>query len=349
MKNKQIILLAALLGISGAATAATSVTLYGRVDVGYEYKKVKNADGSFTQDTNSGSGGYSRYGIKGQEDLGNGLSATFQLEGAFEGDTGAITAGKTMFDRESNVGIKGNFGHIRLGRSISALEQATAFANTGRRFADIAVYKKLGSGTSVETRHSNALFYNYSHSSGFSFGADVTTKGGYKNDLTEGVSGTKAGYGVFAKYKGGGFEVGAGYQDDGVQKADTMRRQWAVAATYTYKPVTFGLSYSAGKDDVVNSATEAKLRHISAFVSGKLTKDDTLMAFYRHVKFERTTAAGVQTADEKTQRYGVEYVHALSKRTSIYADIVHQKSKDRGVNVDKNTFTGYNLAIRHNF
>ena len=136
--NKHAVLFAALFGASVSAFAATNVTLYGRVDVGYEVKDVKG-DGkgfadSLSQDTKNNSGGNTRFGIKGIEDLGNGYAATFQLEGSFDADTGAKTTNKTFFDRESTVGIKTPYGHIRLGRSYSVMEQALGFIDVGRRY-----------------------------------------------------------------------------------------------------------------------------------------------------------------------------------------------------------------------
>lgn len=342
--NKKAMLWLALFSVSSASIATTNVTLYGRVDVGYELKDVKGDDDNhLTQDTDDNSGGNTRIGIKGQEDLGNGYAATFQLEGRFDADTGSKTSGKTFFDRESTVGVKTPYGHIRLGRSYAAMDQAIGFMDVGRRYSSVGAYDFADVG--VKSRHSNAFFYNHTIEN-FSFGADVATKGGYNDGLTssEGVDGSKMAYGLFAKYKNDSVEVGLGYQDDGIQKSGKIRQQWSLAAAYTINPVTFGLSYSAGKDDVVN--TDGKLKNYGGFISGKLTPNDTLMAFYRRADFKNTSANTVLSND-KTSRYGLGYVHALSKRTSIYADVARQKTK--GLSGVKEEFTGWDIALRHNF
>ena len=354
--KKQAVVLAALLGVSGSALAATNVTLYGRVDVGYEVKDVKgdnkNFGDSLTQDTNDNSGGNTRIGVKGQEDLGDGYAATFQLEGRFDGDTGSKTSNRTFFDRESTVGLKTPYGQIRLGRSYSSMDQAIGFIDVGRRFSSVGTYDFV---KGVKTRHSNGFFYNHKIE-GFSFGGDITTIGGYNDGLKtvsgvpnvafsdEGVEGSKVAYGVFAKYQGNGLEAGVGYQNDGVEKSGSITKQWGVGVSYTLNPVTFGLSYSAGKDDVVGS--EGKIKNYGGYISGKLTANDTLMAFYRRANYTNTVA-GVKKTDDKATRYGIGYVHALSKRTSIYADIAREDAKDiSGASKKTNLF---DIALRHNF
>ncbi|MBS1174238.1 MAG: Outer rane porin protein 32 [Burkholderiaceae bacterium] len=355
----QLLLAAVLSAFAGVASAATSVTMYGRADVGYEYKKVDNSATSsdITQEAN-GNAGNNRFGIRGNEDLGNGVSATFQLEGRFEGDTGSKSTNRTFFDRESTVGIKGAFGHVRLGRSYAAMDNALGFIDLGRRYSSYSAYNQ---NWGVATRHSNALFYNYSNS-GFTVGADVTTKGGYNDGLktvagvdntsfsNEGVAGSKAAYGVFAKYKNTNLEVGLGYQDDGVQTSKKIRREWGAGAAYTFAPITLGASYAQGKDDVVGGATSAKLQTISAFLSGKISANDQLYLVFRREGLKDTAAGGTVKSNDKITRYALGYVHNLSKRTSIYADVARESKKDKtGAVVAGSKFWGYDIALRHNF
>ena len=339
--------------IAMGASAATSVTLYGRADVGYEYKRIDNSTtpSAITQEVAGGkSSGNNRFGIRGNEDLGNGLAATFQLEGRFDGDTGDKSAGRAFFDRESTVGIKGAFGHVRLGRSYATMDNALGFIDVGRRFSAYSAYNE---NWGVASRHSNALFYNYSKS-GFTVGADVATKGGYDDKpgtTNEGVAVTKAAYGAFAKYKNANLEVGLGYQDDGIQASKKIRREWGVGAAYTFAPITVGASYARGNDDVVGGATEAKLQTISAFLSGRISANDQLYLVYRREGLKDTTmASGAVSMNDKITRYALGYVHSLSKRTSIYADVARQLQKDKtGASVAGKEFWGYDIALRHNF
>ena len=260
--KKTLVALAVLGSFASVASAATSVTLYGRLDVGYDsfhHDGLKlQQDAIATQ---------SRFGVKGEEDLGNGLAATFKLEGRFSADTGAYT--KDMFDRESTVGLKGAFGHVRFGRALAAMDNGIGDFSVGERVASFDTY-------SSAARHSNSAFYDYSNS-GFSVGANVSTKGGAASNAVEGVDGTKVGYGLYAKYEADSFAVGAAYQRDG---EPNVRKEWGVGASYTFKPVTVGASYAQSKLD----GSDSKTKIINAYVSGDVTPNDTVYFQYNRNK-----------------------------------------------------------------
>ena len=191
--KKTLVALAVLGSFAGVASAATSVTLYGTVDGGYEDWQFKkdlkgkglNEGGPLVNKLTQG--GYSennsKFGIKGQEDLGNGLAAIFTLEGNFNVDHGETNAGQ-LFNRETTVGLKGSFGEVKIGRAKSQMELALGGIVPGSRVADVDLYSV------AMTRHSNGLFYSYDNA-GFSFGADVTTKGGAADNEDEGKNGSK--------------------------------------------------------------------------------------------------------------------------------------------------------------
>ena len=128
--KKTLIAMSVLLA-AGSAAAQSSVTLYGLADTGLQYEKFKerDADGFArsvgTTKLSSGVVNGSRLGIKGVEDLGNSLKATFNYELGFKSNTGAFSTygdndSLTGFGRAATVGLSGNFGHIRLGRDTTA-------------------------------------------------------------------------------------------------------------------------------------------------------------------------------------------------------------------------------------
>ncbi|PND30150.1 porin, partial [Achromobacter pulmonis] len=109
MKLTRTLLAGAILaGMAGAAHAETSVTLYGVVDLGLTYQRGKVG----TTDSNRGlyGGDYrsrigmsdgiqnngSRWGLRGVEDLGDGLSAVFTLESGFTANNGNRSQGGRM-------------------------------------------------------------------------------------------------------------------------------------------------------------------------------------------------------------------------------------------------------------
>ena len=110
--KKSLLALAVLGAFAGVASAQSSVSLYGTVDLSAKY--VKN-DGSTRRLSLSQDGiNSSQLGFKGTEDLGGGLKAGFLLLAGMNADTG--TTNTKFFNRRSTVSLWGNFGEIRLGR-----------------------------------------------------------------------------------------------------------------------------------------------------------------------------------------------------------------------------------------
>lgn len=121
MPNKLITPLIATLFCSCAlAQSSTSVTLFGRIDLSLRSTSGNStASGpggltapSMTQLTN---GSRSRWGIRVDEDLGNGWKAHVFLDSTINADNGTSTA--TYFDGRSTLGVSNpSFGRIDVGR-----------------------------------------------------------------------------------------------------------------------------------------------------------------------------------------------------------------------------------------
>ena len=113
-------------GIAGSATAQSSVTLYGNIDVSIGYQSNQTSVGSTSNGhsvvkQNSGIWSGSRFGFKGNEDLGGGNSAQFVLEEGFNGDTGSQSVSGLMFNRQAFVGLANReLGTVTLGRQYTA-------------------------------------------------------------------------------------------------------------------------------------------------------------------------------------------------------------------------------------
>jgi predicted porin len=137
---KKSLITLAVLAASGAASAQSSVTLFGIVDATVRYVNA-GTGGNVWALTNSGMTG-SRLGFRGTEDLGGGLSASFWLEAGINNDNGtgaasnlnnAPNSGATptgtqglTFNRRSTVSLAGSWGELRLGR-----DYVPAFWNVG--------------------------------------------------------------------------------------------------------------------------------------------------------------------------------------------------------------------------
>ena len=120
---KRCLFALAALAVVDAASAQSSVTLFGVVDGAVSgYKNTSetplgvSVSKSQTAVTSSGYNG-TRLGFRGTEDLGGGLAANFWLEAGFNVDTGiGASLGGLSFNRRSTVSLSGAFGEVRLGR-----------------------------------------------------------------------------------------------------------------------------------------------------------------------------------------------------------------------------------------
>jgi predicted porin len=112
-------MLVGLLSVSSGAFAQSNVLIYGRLDIAI--RRITNATsaGDSLTETMPGATTTSRWGLLGSEDLGNGLKATFKLEGGINPDVGTAAQSGRLFGRHATVGLSGSFGHITVGRQIS--------------------------------------------------------------------------------------------------------------------------------------------------------------------------------------------------------------------------------------
>lgn len=101
------------LTLGGVAHAQSSAVLYGVVDLALAKVTGKPVELAGAAPLTNGS---SRWGLRGTEDLGGGLKASFNLEAQFDATTGTGSAG---FIRGSNVSLSGGFGSLKLGRSLT--------------------------------------------------------------------------------------------------------------------------------------------------------------------------------------------------------------------------------------
>lgn len=117
---KKTLAAVAVLGAFAGSAVAADVTLYGLVDYGVRYQNL-DADKAGVDKTNkvdmkSGANSGPRFGLKGTEDLGNGVKVGFVLENGFAADTGALGDSKRLFDREAQLFVDGSFGRVSFGR-----------------------------------------------------------------------------------------------------------------------------------------------------------------------------------------------------------------------------------------
>lgn len=209
--NKTTAALIALSAFAGAAQAQSSVTLYGIADAGILYNNnVKGHSQVALSSANS-----SRFGLRGAEDLGGGLSAIFTLENGYTIANGGLSQGGLLFGRKAFVGLSSNqYGTVTAGRQYSVSNDTTSQFASGADWA--------ASGLSFGTRAADV--------------DNVDTSNRIQNSI---------------KYTSptiGGVTVGLLYSLGG-QAGDFSRNQvWDAAVGYANGPLKLGVGYMFTKD-----------------------------------------------------------------------------------------------------
>ena len=115
---KKTLAAVAVLGAFAGSALAADVTLYGKIDAGLNYTHVSEDGAASTDDfaVKSGQNSGSRFGLKGTEQISEGLTVGFQLENGFSVDDGKMTQGGRLFGRQATVYAKTDFGEVAFGR-----------------------------------------------------------------------------------------------------------------------------------------------------------------------------------------------------------------------------------------
>lgn len=222
--KKTLAALAVLTAFAGSAMAA-DVTLYGKVDLGLRYTHADgdkaHTDASDKFEMAAGNYSGSRFGLKGTEDLGNGLKVGFVLENGFNADNGSLKTDGKIFDREAIIRVMGNFGELGFGRTSVLANDANTYGIGGNFTALGTGWGDVGSqslvwGAGFASRMDNMITYVTPDFAGvkvyaqYSFGANTyTDKEGDKLTHEEGKSSTDRYYGIGATFDMGALNLTA--------------------------------------------------------------------------------------------------------------------------------------------
>ena len=134
---KKTLAAVAVLGAFVGSALAADVQLYGVVDTGLRYTHFDGDAAAAGYDAvdkfemKSGQQSGSRFGFKGTEDLGNGLTVGFILENQFNSDDGSLSDSDHFFRREASLFLEGGFGKIAMGRISSINNGVSSWAQFG--------------------------------------------------------------------------------------------------------------------------------------------------------------------------------------------------------------------------
>jgi predicted porin len=152
-----------------AAHAQSSVTLYGVLDTGLNF--TSNAGGHHAWAMVSGDTSETRFGLKGTEDLGGGLSAIFTLENGTNLNNGQLNEGGRIFGRQAFVGLNStNYGTFTMGRQYDAtVDLWSPFTAAGNAIGDLAAHPFDNDNSDYDYRFNNSVKYVSPTLYGFQF------------------------------------------------------------------------------------------------------------------------------------------------------------------------------------
>ena len=327
MKNS-LLALAALTAFTGAVSAQSNVTMYGRVDL-----SVNKNVGSANKGINNGSG--SRLGMRGSEDLGGGMAAIFNIENRFNADTGAQSDPTRMWGGRSLVGLKGGFGQLTLGREYSTAFLGSQLINDPWGWDTVVaggLNIALTGGNIVRVRNDSAATYNFSMS-GFSFGAQMAEATDTINNFQ------KKPYNFSAGYAGGPFTVNFGHEKTG--QVGAAAAQWTtVGGSFNMGVAKLGASFGTGK-----TVANAKNQSLMVTATAALGQGELRAS----VGQLTTDPAGAVGKSDLAKGFGLGYHYALSKRTTLYTDYVRNTGTGGVFGLVGTEKNGYDFGIKHNF
>ncbi len=344
--KKSLLALAALTAFAGAASAQSSVTLFGLVDL--SVNNIKN--GSQSQKLlSSNQLASNRLGFRGVEDLGGGLRAGFWLEGAMSNDDGN-PSGQT-WQRRSTVSLIGGFGEIRLGRDYTpTFWNHTVFDPFGTNGVGAQTNLMTTQGTTSLFSGGATTLVRANNSVGYFLPALGGVYGQVMVAAGEGVAGNKY-IGGRLGYAGGPVNVAVAYgKTEIVSNRDQMGLN--VAGSFNFGFMTLMAQWHKYEVDI----TPATSRDQTNVMVGATVPfgASTLKASYGKVTSDGT--------DRDATQFAFGYQYDLSKRTAIYATYARLNNDGNAatgarftvgqgpaLQAGGQTSTGYNLGVRHSF
>ncbi|MEO6409118.1 MAG: porin [Burkholderiaceae bacterium] len=340
--NKSLIALAVLGAFAGVASAQSSVTIGGTVDLAA--RNVSNSGRGSVQSLSSNGLSSSALRFLGTEDLGGGLKAGFWLESALFADNGTVDTTR-FWGRRSTVSLIGGFGEVRLGRDYTpTFWNMTVFDPFGTNGVGSSTNPAVYSGQTTHTRADNSIGY-FLPAMGGIYG-QIMAAAGEGNTAAKYVGGRLG-------FAAGPFNVAAAY---GKQYAATASFPAGVlAGTGQYKTWNIGGSYDLGvaklmaqynKDEFDNNRGSKRYLLGASVPMGQ----GTINASYVRVDQEASSNDATQIA--------LGYQYALSKRTTIYGTASRLDNKGAlALSIPGHTSnptaggnsTGLEVGVRHTF
>jgi len=316
--NKKLLMAAvgaALVAGPMVAVHAAGATLYGHMHMSLDRQDNDsgNEDGSMSSNA-------SRIGVKGDEDLGGGLKAIYQLEaGVAAIDEGAGGLGGTL--RNSFVGFAGSWGAVKLGRHDTPYKDLSRkLDNFNEQIGDT---RNIIGNATYDKRVSNMIRYE----SPMFGGANVVVQN-TSNDGAENVAASNKDSSLGLNWTSGPLFLGAAWNEVGnATTNDTTGKR--LAGSYTFNDIVLGLLWESLSD--IGGTSGHDRDTMGLFAALKMGNNLFKLSYFDADKYD-----DVANTAGKLWAAGVD--HSFSKTTKIYFNYA---------SVDNDSVATTNLASKY--
>ncbi|MFM0035833.1 porin [Paraburkholderia strydomiana] len=277
------------------AHAQSSLTLYGALDTSIE---ITNPGAGYVARMDSGAYRGSRFGLRGAEDIGNGVKILFDLENGFNSGNGSLAVADTIFNRQAWIGASTPYGTVRVGRQYSPIY--IPFKGQLDAFGAGTIASGLDNLSKITPYESNAITYLSPEFHGFS-----TTLMAALRDPADGDGNGLAGHIETLAWRSGPFRISYAHQQthgDGALRANLG------GVSYVYGPLTGFLSFFNGDGGT------PRYHNDGASVSARYAINGRFRASLGYT-YLRDRSGGDNNADQ----FSAACEYDLSKRVLLYA------------------------------
>ncbi|WP_335582920.1 porin [Cupriavidus sp. USMAA2-4] len=351
-------------GGTGVAHAQSGVTIYGVIDVPFEYVNnqaqvapvinpvtgavTRQAGGNkFSLEAAGGMSG-SRWGIRGVEDLGAGMKALFVLESGFAADSGQISRAGTIFGRLAFVGLQSDrLGQITLGRQNTSMYETLGNFMPAKFAPLFEPTVALLGGTASGGGLDNAVKYTavagpLTMKAHYSFGAGLSKFGltpvaGQGAGEVPGHAKDNTAYGAGLMYLGAGLGLAVTYDqwNPAVVPGSTgTSKKLALAASYELGRTKWMAGYRWGqnKDAAGGTLVRDNFWWTGFNYSATSALTLTLGYYYDDRRTLKTNAAQPDVNPVNPWQLSFIADYALSRRTDVYFTVGY--ARNSGLNLD---------------
>lgn len=332
--QKKIIALAVAGLVSGGAFAQSNVTISGQFRVGIDSVAAKGATvaGADLTSRTRVVDNNSNIRFAGEEKLGNGMTAWFQVESALGtsdniGTTGAQGAGAnstTLGTRNTAVGLRGSWGNVLLGKWDMHYNTVAGVDSNGlapHSFAltasSLSILHSNNGANGAGGRFNNTIMYSMPNMSGFNLNLGYSTSAGNES-TTAGVDKESNVY-LNPSYSNGPIHVFYSYlrrTDIGNLPRGTSpdSRFDRFGGAYTF-PMGVKLGLVWDKNQVTTAAGVTTKR--TAWALPVTYRTGAHMFAFTYAKANDSNAGGADLANTGAKMTMLGYNYAMSKRTSL--------------------------------